>query len=1011
MRAARTGWAGSMVVGLGAAAALVLLGGGAPAPMILSDPVDASNASFVNWESTQAHPMDITPDGSTLLVCNTADNRLEVFSITTGTPVLVSEIFAGLDPVSVRARSNSEAWVVNAISDSVSIVNLQTRNVVATLQCKNEPGDVVFAGTPQRAFVTCAQANVVQVFDPANLSAAPTDIAIAGEAPRALAVSTDGQKVYAAIFNSGNASTILGGGATSGAGRALGFPPNVVSDGAGPYAGTNPPPNSGAAFSPAIAGGLPVPPAVGLIVKKNGSGQWMDDNNHDWSGQVSGPAIGGTGVNASGRVPNWNLPDRDLAVIDASSLGVTYATGLMNICMGLGVNPATAEVAVIGTDATNEVRFEPNVKGTFVRVEMARVNPTTLAKTVADLNPHLDYLSRTIAQSERDKSIGDPRNIVFNASGTKAYVCGMGSNNVIVINASGGRAGLAPTIPVGEGPTGLALDEARGRLYVLNRFAGSISIVSTASESVVGTLNLFDPTPTLIKTGRKHLFDTRKNSGLGQASCASCHVDAKMDRLAWDLGDPTGAMKQVTGQNLGFGLPGLRAGQTSPAFAPWHPMKGPMTTQTLQDIIGKEPHHWRGDRAGLEEFNGAFIGLLGDDTNLTTTEMQEFEDYLATVTFPPNPFRNFDNTLPTSLPLPGHRSVGTFAASGGKPAGAPLDPGNAVNGLALYKGDPNFGRRLDAGAFACVTCHTLPTGAGTDMQLVGATYQPFPVGPNGEHHAALVSTDGSTNISIKIPQIRNAYLKVGFDATQTDNTSGFGYLHDGSIDSIARFITEPVFTLASDQEVSDMVAFILCMSGSDLPSGAVNTPLSPPGLASKDVPAAVGRQTTLVSASNAGAAQLALINSMVSLAQASKVGLIVKGVVNNEQRGWAYVPSSSVFQSDRAGETRTLAALEALAQPGSELTFTVVPLGCETRMGIDRDENGVLDRNQSDAACYANCDGSLNAPVLTAADFTCFLQKFRAGDPSANCDGNVTPPILSAADFTCFLQKFRAGCP
>jgi hypothetical protein len=63
------------------------------------------------------------------------------------------------------------------------------------------------------------------------------------------------------------------------------------------------------------------------------------------------------------------------------------------------------------------------------------------------------------------------------------------------------------------------------------------------------------------------------------------------------------------------------------------------------------------------------------------------------------------------------------------------------------------------------------------------------------------------------------------------------------------------------------------------------------------------------------------------------------------------------------------------------------------------------------AACYANCDGSTNTPALTAADFTCFLTKFRNSDPYANCDGSTTTPTLTAADFTCFLQKFRAGCP
>jgi hypothetical protein len=29
-----------------------------------------------------------------------------------------------------------------------------------------------------------------------------------------------------------------------------------------------------------------------------------------------------------------------------------------------------------------------------------------------------------------------------------------------------------------------------------------------------------------------------------------------------------------------------------------------MVTQSLQDIIGREPVHWRGDRPGIESFNG-----------------------------------------------------------------------------------------------------------------------------------------------------------------------------------------------------------------------------------------------------------------------------------------------------------------------------------------------------------------------------------------------------------------------
>jgi hypothetical protein len=61
-------------------------------------------------------------------------------------------------------------------------------------------------------------------------------------------------------------------------------------------------------------------------------------------------------------------------------------------------------------------------------------------------------------------------------------------------------------------------------------------------------------------------------------------------------------------------------------------------------------------------------------------------------------------------------------------------------------------------------------------------------------------------------------------------------------------------------------------------------------------------------------------------------------------------------------------------------------------------------------ACYANCDGSTTAPLLTSGDFICYLDRFRAGDPYANCDGSTIVPVLNVSDFVCFLGKFRAGC-
>lgn len=61
--------------------------------------------------------------------------------------------------------------------------------------------------------------------------------------------------------------------------------------------------------------------------------------------------------------------------------------------------------------------------------------------------------------------------------------------------------------------------------------------------------------------------------------------------------------------------------------------------------------------------------------------------------------------------------------------------------------------------------------------------------------------------------------------------------------------------------------------------------------------------------------------------------------------------------------------------------------------------------------CFANCDCSTTTPVLNVQDFSCFLNRFAAGDPSANCDGSTSQPTLNVQDFACFLNRFATGCP
>jgi YVTN family beta-propeller protein len=324
-------------------------------------PTHGLAGSFVNFETPPVQPVALSPDGSRLAVCNLADGRLELFDISSGTALALGSVPVGIDPVSVRFRTAGEAWVVNHISDSISVVDVEARRVVATIQTLDTPADVIFAGSPRRAFVSCARPNTVQVFDPATRLLV-TNVVIEAERPKSLATSPDGRKVYAAIFESGNATTIVGAKL-----EGLGYVGNVVSLPSGPYRGQNPPPNKGTNFSPRLNPTLASAaiPKTGLIVRRSSEGRWVDDNQGDWTQFVSG-----TNAPLTRRVPGWDLPDRDVAIIDTEDFSVTYATGLMNLCMGIAVNPVSGQITVVGTDAINEVRFEPNLNGIFVRAKI-----------------------------------------------------------------------------------------------------------------------------------------------------------------------------------------------------------------------------------------------------------------------------------------------------------------------------------------------------------------------------------------------------------------------------------------------------------------------------------------------------------------------------------------------------------------------------------------------------------------------------------------------------------------
>jgi YVTN family beta-propeller protein len=795
---------------------------------------------FVNFEGKQTSPVRLSPDGSRLFAVNTPDNRLSVFDVSSPqNPILIAEIPVGLEPVSVNPRNNDEVWVVNEVSDNVSVVSVSQHIVTDTIPVKDEPADVAFANG--RAFITAARNNRITVVDLTSHNIV-TNIPVFGENPRALTVNSNGTRVYAAFTLSGNRTTILP------ADRAPAPPPP-----------TNP--------------NLPPPPQVSLIV---------DAADPVWTNGANAPI-------------KYRMPDNDVVEIDTASLAITrYFPRVGTVNFAIAARPNSGDLYVANTDARNLTRFEPNLRGAFITNQISRIDINSGAVTRYDLNPGFEYVNFPSLRDQTN-ALSQPTAIVFGPSGGNYFVAAFGSDRIAQVSTDSGavtaRLDLNPSAPgsaanprTKRGPRGLALKGGQA-LYVLNRIANTISVVGLPTLRVVREIptGSHDPTPSVVRNGRGFLYDA-KLSGNGTVSCASCHIDSEMDMLAWDLGNPGGNMETNRATVSGLGLP---------TDFVQHPMKGPMTTQTLKGLNGLDPLHWRGDRTNFLHFNGAFDGLLGGSV-LPAADMIAYRDFINTIRFSPNPNQNTDRTLPSS-----------FA------------DGNPIAGRLAYLGT-NYQGTGPTG-LRCNTCHAIPNG--TDKSFTPA-------------QALQESQD------FKVPQLRSVYQKMRFtNAPNAETLLGYGIIHDGIDPSLFAFLSRNVFgVFANDAVVKRNVgAFVQCFDSGMAPAVGYMRILTAANVDNSNITSdwnLLEAQANLVNNPHLGLAGQSLTN----------IDLIVKGTVDGKFHGFVYQAASGTYKPDTTNlAAMTRAQLRTKVLAGDTLTLLGMPTGAGVRSGIDRNGDGVLD--------------------------------------------------------------------
>lgn len=949
------------------------------------DSVPQPGNDFTLFETLQVRPLALSDDGRQLFALNTPDNRLEVFSVKNGRhgrPSLkpMGSVPVGLEPISVAVRDNGDVWVVNHLSDSVSIVKvsgLGRARVVRTLQVGDEPRDIVFGGPDGNlAFITTAHRGQnsgddpdlfnpatgradVWVFDADDLGEAPggerlNKLTFFADTPRALAVSDDGTRVYAAPFFSGNQTTVVSKEAVAAAYAEFVAPDNAF-------------------FFLHLGSRQPL---TSRVVKYqlggDGAYHWYDDL--------------GTNFDAWVKV---SLPDYDVFTIDASQnppVAIpeqTYAhagTTLFN----MAVNPVNGKVYVSNTEAHNDVRFEghnPNMNVTSVRGNIADsritvLDPDTGSMVHNNLNSHL-------IDGEGDSSISRafPQDMAVSDDGSTLLVVAQGSAKLGVYNTAALEDGTSAPSTDNQiqlsagGPSGVIFDRHEDRAFVLTRFDNGISVVDLNSREESGHIQMFNPEPAKITAGRRFLYDAAFTSENGSQACATCHIGGDLDGLAWDLGNPGGVPIPIS-QNgdldtmftFSPAVISLFVPESVEMFEASLPVKGPMTTQSLRGLDNHGSMHWRGDRNGAVQqdgtpflnasgdpvvsaqpnagifdevrafasFNVAFPGLVGRAEQLSEEDMAAFTGFALEMMYPPNPIRALDNSLsPTE--------------SAGK---------------AFYYQTNEDGTELPVDRLHnCNGCHTLDPNGNE-----GVTDHPGFFGTSGK-----MSFENLAQI-FKVAHLRNIYQKVGMFASSPDSNRaftvidplnpalpavrGFGYQPDGAVGTVEHHMTGRNFIRTTNANAptgsnpGGFPTFALDAEGDPLPAvdpagfGLRRAVASFLMVFDNNIKPMVGQQVTYHRhLADSGVAD-ARISAMAARADAGDCDLIAKIYRGGRTQGFVY--EAGQFRGDDSRQApRPEAELKELALNANHaLTFTCVPSGSGYRMGIDRNANGVADGDE-----------------------------------------------------------------
>lgn len=481
------------VVGPSTAQSLPATGSGAGRPIEEVVPIDNQKGRYVAFEVGQLQPMSLSGDGATLFVVNQPGNRLALLDATSLQIQL--EIPIGMGGAFVSERPNSdELWVVDRVQGCVSVISRAQNSIVRTIRVGAEPHGLAFSPSGDRAWITCAGVDRVDVVRTSDYSVRG-HIAIPAREPRGI-VYLDG-RVWVTSFLSGNNTSGLG---------TVADPLHVGEVGVVQGAGITPLPDRDLfaiqpGATPADDALVPSETVTGLgtillnLHARPGTNELWIPNTEALNAENKGERSFVGGQVVSNRITVVDVAAHTTRVVDLDAIAPTNVKCAQPT--GLAFDPTRARVYVCGygSDLVAVLDIQPN--GGLVW------------RGAVNLPPKQAY----------------PR-------GTAPRTCLVSSNGafLFVYNKNDASIARIPLAPLNALPQNVPF-------FVDSPLPASFGFAAGSTEEVLG----------------RHLFTNARNSKSLTSSCASCHVDGHTDGVLWDLSnylDPEG----TPAAQVAFGL-------------------------------------------------------------------------------------------------------------------------------------------------------------------------------------------------------------------------------------------------------------------------------------------------------------------------------------------------------------------------------------------------------------------------------------------------------------------------